>query len=107
MNRQLSNATDLGVRLDRTLTTTNMDQSFCVPDMRVARLLLVLSELEARMAGLQDLPNSDLTELVSSAIVSCGFTDPDEIRRAIVEVLEVIEVPSLCLIPESGGAMLS
>lgn len=106
MNRQLFNTTDLGERLDRTLRTTT-DRSFCVPDIRVARLLLVLSELEACMAGLQDLPDPDLTELVSSAILACGFTDPGEIRYAIAEVLEAIEVPCFHLTSDSGAAMLS
>lgn len=106
MNRQLFNATDLGERLDRTLRTT-VDRSFCVPDIRVARLLLVLSELETCVAGLQDLPDPDLTELVSSAIVACGFTDPAEVRYAIAEVLEAIEVPGLHPTSDSGAAMLS
>ena len=105
MNRQLFNATDLGERLDRTLTTT-VDRCFRVPDIRVARLLLVLSELETRMAGLQDLPDPDLTELVSSAVVACGFTDPAEVRYAIAEVLEAIEVPGFHPTSDSGAAML-
>lgn len=93
MNRQRFDATDLGVRLNETLRTTDVDCGFCIPEIRVARLLLVLNELETRMAGLQDLPDPDLTELVSSAIMACGFTDPAEIRYAVAEVLEAIEVP--------------
>lgn len=106
MNRQLSDATDLGERLDRILRTTNVDSS-SVPDMRVARLLLVLSELEACMAGLDDLPVTDLTELVSSAILACGFTDPSEVQYAIAEVLGVIEGPNMHLMPDSGPEMCS
>jgi hypothetical protein len=63
-----------------------------ITDERVARLLLLLYELDESMAGLEELPNSELSELISSAIVACGFVDPIEERYAIAAVLEVIEV---------------
>ena len=63
-----------------------------ITDERVARLLLLLYELDESMAGLEELPKTELRELISSAIVSCGFVDPIEERYAIAAVLEAIEV---------------
>ena len=64
-----------------------------IADKRVARLLLVLHELDESVAGLEELPKSDLSELVSSAILACGFVDPAEARYAIAAVLKAIEAP--------------
>ena len=106
MNRQFFNATDIGVRLERTLTATNADCSSYPSDVRLGQLLLVLSKLETSMAVLEDLPDPDLTELISSAMVACGFTDPAQIRCAIAEILETIEGPEFCLTSDSGTARL-
>jgi len=102
MSTRFFNATDLGVRLERTLTPTNADPSTYSSDIRLGQLLLVLNELEAGMAALEDLPDRDLTELISSAMLACGFTDPAQIRCAIAEILETIEVPQFCLTSDSG-----
>jgi len=101
MSTRFFNATDLGVRLERTLTPTNADPSTYSSDIRLGQLLLVLNELEAGMAALEDLPDRDLTELISSAMLACGFTDPAQIRCAIAEILETIEVPQFCLTSDS------
>ncbi len=63
-----------------------------VTDERVARLLLMLHELDESMAGLEELPKTELSELISSAIQACGFVDPIEERYAIAAVLEAIEM---------------
>jgi hypothetical protein len=63
-----------------------------VTDERVARLLLMLHELDESVAGLEELPKTELSELISSAIQACGFVDPIEERYAIAAVLEAIEV---------------
>ncbi len=52
------------------------------------------------MAGLEALPKAELSALVSSAILACGFVDPIEARYAIATVLETIEVQDS--IPESS-----
>lgn len=62
-----------------------------IEDKRVAQLLLVLHEIDRAVAGLEGLPQTDLTELVSSAILACGFVDGTEARYAIAAVLEAIE----------------
>jgi len=71
-----------------------------IEDKRVARLLLVLHELDESVAGLQALPKTELSELVSSAILACGFVDPIEARYAIATVLETIEMQDS--MPESS-----
>jgi hypothetical protein len=63
-----------------------------IADERVARLLTVLHELDESVAGLEELPNDELSELVCSAILACGFVDPIEARYAIAAVLEGIEI---------------
>jgi hypothetical protein len=44
------------------------------------------------VAGLEELPKTELSELISSAIQACGFVDPIEERYAISAVLEAIEM---------------
>ena len=63
-----------------------------IADERVSRLLTALRELDESLAGLEELPEGELSELVSSAITACGFVDPIEARYAIATVLEVIEM---------------
>jgi hypothetical protein len=70
---------------------TRSDPRVHVEDKRVARLLLVLHELDQSVAGLEQLPQSELSELISSAILACGFADGTEARYAIAAVLEAIE----------------
>jgi hypothetical protein len=60
-------------------------------DERVARLLLVLHDIDQSLAGLEKLPLPELTELASGAILACGFVDGTETRYAIAAVLEAIE----------------
>ena len=64
-----------------------------IADKRIARLLLVLHELDRTVAGLENLRQPDLNEMVSSAILACGFVDGTEARLAIAAVLDAIEKP--------------
>jgi hypothetical protein len=73
------------------------DLKFRVADKRVSQLLLVLHELDESVAGLQGLPETDLSELVSHAVHACGFLDPVEALHAIAVVLKAIEVPEAML----------
>jgi hypothetical protein len=69
------------------------DSRVRITDERVARLLVILHELDESVAGLEELPpKTELTELISSAILSCGFVDPIGERYAIAAVLEAIEM---------------
>jgi hypothetical protein len=70
-----------------------LNATVCITDKRVAQLLLVLHELDESVAGLEKLAKSDLSDLVSSAILACGFVDPIDARYAIASVLEAITAP--------------
>ena len=63
-----------------------------IADKRIVRLLLVLHELDESVAELGGLPDTALSELVSSAILACGFLDPIEAWHAIAVILETIEM---------------
>jgi hypothetical protein len=73
--------------------STATDSGVGITDSRVARLLLVLSEINESVAGLDSLPEAELAELVSGAIQACGFTDPVEVRSVVATVLRAIEAP--------------
>jgi hypothetical protein len=72
-------------------TTTGSDSKVHIADKRITRLLLVLHDLDQYVAGLERLPQDELIELVSSAILACGFSDGTEARYAISAVLDAIE----------------
>jgi len=63
-----------------------------VDDKRVARLLVLLKQLNESSAGLEALPAPERSEIVSSAIRVCGFVDPIEARDVIAIVLDAIEM---------------
>ena len=71
--------------------TSDSDSTVHIVDPRLAQLLLVLHELDQSVAGLEALPQTELVELVSDAILACGFVDGTEARYAIAAVLEAIE----------------
>lgn len=86
-------ATGMWPRLHRDLRSTATDTSAGITDSRVARLLLVLSDINESVAGLDSLPEAELIELVSGAIEACGFTDPVEVRSVVATVLRAVEAP--------------
>jgi hypothetical protein len=61
-----------------------------VDDKRVARLLVLLKQLDESAAGLEMLPEPELNEIVSSAIRVCGFADRIEARDVFAIVLDAI-----------------
>ena len=72
--------------LDKTCADLHVD------DKRVARLLVLLKQLDESAAGLEMLPEPELNEIVSSAIRVCGFVDPIEVGSVIAIVLDAIEM---------------
>jgi len=63
-----------------------------IQDKRVAQLLVVLQQLDESAGGLGALPESELGEVVSSAVRLCGFLNPIEARYVIATVLEALEM---------------
>jgi hypothetical protein len=67
------------------------DLSIQIADARVVRLLLVLHELDEAVYELKGWQQANLTDLVSDAVLACGFVDPAEARQAIGTVLGLIQ----------------
>jgi len=96
-NNQFLKLTSERCWLTTGLGATYSGSDTCIADLRVARLLLVLSELDASVDGLYEIQDSELTHLVSIAIEACGFVSPVEARGAIAAVLQAIESPPTML----------
>ena len=71
------------------------DLSIQIADARVVRLLLLLHELDEAVDELKDFQQANLTNLVSDAVLACGFVNPPEARHAIATVLGLIQGPEL------------
>ena len=91
-NQFLSSSSGENRRIVR-LGLPHLDSDVFISDRRVARLLVVLEDLDRFVAGLEELSQKELSDLVSSAIVACGFVDPVEANYAIASVLKAIESP--------------
>jgi hypothetical protein len=75
-----------------TLCQTFSDSAVHIRDERIARLLVLLQRVDDFGEGLEELPEPELSEIVSSAIRVSGFVDPGEVRDVIAIVLEAIEM---------------
>jgi hypothetical protein len=73
------------------LYESRSDLALQISDARVVRLLLVLHELDEAVDGLEYLLQVDLSNLISSAVLACGFVSPAEAQYAIAAVLRVIQ----------------
>lgn len=94
VQHEFCDAATIARRLSPELRNARTDGSAGITDSRVARLLLVLSEIDETVAELEGLPESELSGLVSSAIRACGFTDPVEVRSVVATVLQAIDAPA-------------
>jgi hypothetical protein len=74
-----------------------------IADQKIAGLLLALHELDESVTELGGLPETVLRELVSSAILACGFLDAIEAWHAIAVILETMEMQN----PTCGELMIS
>jgi hypothetical protein len=75
----------------RGLETALPQGGTAITHTQVARLLLILSEIDQCIAGFKNLPQEELSAVVLSAIAACGFTDPYEVRLVVATVLQAIE----------------
>ena len=73
-------------------------------NQRVAQFLMLLHQLDESAGGLEALPASELSEIVSGALGVCGFVDPDEAREVVATVLEVLEKREPILEVASSGS---
>jgi hypothetical protein len=58
-----------------------------VQDKRAVQLLVLLRQLNTSAGGLGALPETELGEVIASAVRLCGFLDPIEARDMIATVL--------------------
>jgi hypothetical protein len=70
---------------------TQSESRVYTSDKRLARLMLVLRELDESLAKFEELSQSELSEIVFNAILACGFAEGTEAQYAIGAVLEAIE----------------
>ena len=82
---------EFSASLSQGLPAAAADSHVPIHDIRVARLLVVLTELDVRLAGLESLPKEELSELVSSATLACGFANVIEAHNVIAAILETID----------------
>jgi len=92
VNQRFFDVASVSRQFDGGAGTADGDSSVDIAN-RVARLLLVFRELDERVAGLEEVPKAELRELVSSAILACGFTDPAEAHGAVINFLQGLETP--------------
>jgi len=90
--------------LNRVFGKTCSDSDLQIHDTRVARLLVLLLQLDESAEGLGALPEPELGEIVCSVIRVCGFVDPIEARDVIAIVLDAIAMQDL--IPEGAASEL-
>jgi hypothetical protein len=74
------------------LAKPNSDPILHVKDGRVARLLVLLQQLQESAGGLGVFPKPDVSEIVCCAARLSGFTNTIEVREVITTVLEAIEM---------------
>jgi hypothetical protein len=67
------------------------DSDIHVEDSRVAKLLLVLSELDQTFGGVEGIEQSQLRDLICNALPACGFVNTRDACYAIAAVLRIIE----------------
>ena len=91
MNKSFFHPSPKHIFLASEVYEARSDLSIQIADARVVRLLIVLHELDEAVAGLEGLQQANLTNLVSDAILGCGFVDPPEARHAIATVLGLIQ----------------
>jgi hypothetical protein len=70
---------------------TYSDSSLYLKDKRVARLLLLLKQLHQDVGGFAELPQPELSEIISSAVGLCGFVKTIEAQDVIAIVLDALE----------------
>ncbi len=73
-------------------------------NQRVSQFLMLLQQLDESAGGLEALPSSELSEIVSGALGVCGFVDPNEAREVLATVLEVLEKRDPILEVASSGS---
>lgn len=60
-------------------------------DKRLPHLLVILQQLDQCMHRLEGVPESEVGEIVSTALRVCGFVEPGEAFQVIAVILDALE----------------
>jgi hypothetical protein len=63
-----------------------------VKDRRIARLLILLRQINESTGGLAAFPNPQVSEIVSCAVRLCGLGSSTEAKEVVAAVLEALEI---------------
>jgi hypothetical protein len=92
---------------DRALGKTCSTSHWQIKDKRLPHLLVVLRQLNESVPGLEGLPETEVTEIVSAALRVCGYVEPMEVFEVITAILDALEmqdpVPESFSFPAYGG----
>jgi hypothetical protein len=92
---------------DRALGKACSTSSRQIRDKRLAHLLVVLRQLNESIPGLEGLPETEVSEIVSAALRVCGYVEPMEELEVIAAVLDALEtqdpIPERLPLPAYGG----
>lgn len=75
------------------------DSLFYIGGKRVARLSVLLQQIQQSLGALEALPHPELFEIVSGAVSLSGFVNPTETAEVTAVVLDALEI--LAPAPES------
>ncbi len=70
-----------------------LEERIRINDERVARLLVVLHEIDVGMRTVKVFSEHELGQIVADAILACGFNTFEEARAAMGPLLDSIELP--------------
>ena len=76
----------------REFSADPLEREIRITDRRVAQLLIVLHEIDVSLKGLENVSEPQLSEILSEAILACGFTDLAEARCVLIPILEAMEM---------------
>ncbi|MGB8063073.1 MAG: hypothetical protein WCF26_14340 [Candidatus Sulfotelmatobacter sp.] len=87
-NRLLLHSSPEHVSPNNAFDVASFPSDLDVQDRRVVQLLVLLQQLNTSAGGLGALPETELGEVIASAVRLCGFLNPIEAREVIATVLE-------------------
>jgi hypothetical protein len=91
-NRLLLHSSPERISANNAFGIASFNSHLDVQDKRVVQLLVLLQQLNTSAGGLGALPETELGEVIASAVRLCGFLNPIEARDVIATVLEGLKM---------------
>lgn len=79
-------------RPNRALSEPDSSPNLHVKDRRIARLLILLRQINESTGGLAAFPEPQVSEIVCCAVRLSGLTTSTEARQVVAAVLEALEI---------------